>query len=223
MSATDAARLVGEISRKVVAYQQASGRGREVFTTLVLRSLKQAYYSTANIGHAGLASHSYCHFTSPIRRYPDLIVHRGLLATLEGGEPPPAAELEEIASWCSATERDAAALEREADDVCFAFLVERVLSERGWEAEFEGEVGGVIEAGAFVSFDPDAGGAACEGMLPVRRMRGDWYELNEERTALVGRESGRALRLGDPLTVRIRSIDAPRGRIDLELAEWVDR
>jgi ribonuclease R len=221
MSATDAAGLVGDISKRVMEYQQATGRGR-VFTSLVLRAMKQAYYSTTNIGHAGLASQSYCHFTSPIRRYPDLIVHRALLATLGAGEKPPAAELEEVAAWCSASEREAAALEHEADDVCFAFLVERVLAERGWEVEFEGEVNGVIEAGAFVSFDPGAGGAACEGMLPVRRMRGDWYDLNEERTALVGRESGRALRLGDPITVMVRSVEPARGRIDLELAGWGD-
>jgi ribonuclease R len=223
MAPADATRLSGEISRRVIEYQRATGRGGKVFTSLVLRALKQAYYSTANLGHAGLASQSYCHFTSPIRRYPDLVVHRGLLATLGAGEEPPAGNLDEVAAWCSATEREAASVEHEADDICFAFLLERILSERGWEEEFEGEVSGVIEAGAFVSFDPGAGGAACEGMLPVRRMRGDWYDLNDQRTALVGRESGRALRLGDPVTVGVRSVDAPRGRIDLELAGWGSR
>jgi ribonuclease R len=218
MSPTDAARLVGEISVRVLEYQRATGRGGKVLTSLVLRALKQAYYSPRNIGHAGLASRSYCHFTSPIRRYPDLVVHRALLATLGAGEEAPSGELDEVAAWCSATEREAAALEHEADDVCFAFLVERVLSERGWEQQFEGEVTGVIEAGAFVSFDPGAGGATCEGMLPVRRMRGDWYDLNDQRTALVGRKSGRTLRLADPVTVRVRSVEPPRGRIDLEPA-----
>ena len=85
MSSTDAARLVGEISTKVMEYQRATGRGGRVLTSLVLRALKQAYYSPRNIGHAGLASQSYCHFTSPIRRYPDLVVHRALLATLGAG------------------------------------------------------------------------------------------------------------------------------------------
>ena len=191
MSPTDAARLVGEISIKVMEYQRATGRGGRVLTSLVLRALKQAYYSTRNIGHAGLASQSYCHFTSPIRRYPDLVVHRALLATLGAGEEPPAGDLEEVAARCSATEREAAALEHAADDVCFAFLLERVLRERGWEHEFDGEVTGVIEAGAFVAFDPGGAGRRREGMLPVRRMRGDWYDLNEQRTALVGRKTGR--------------------------------
>jgi ribonuclease R len=218
LSSTQAAVLVGEISARVLDYQRATGRGRRVLTSLVLRSLKQAYYASGNIGHAGLASRSYCHFTSPIRRYPDLVVHRALLATVGAEEEPPAAELEEIAARCSATEREAAALEHEADDVCFAFLVEQVLAERGWEQEFEGEVTGVIEAGAFVSFDPGAGGALCEGLLPVRRMRGDWYDLNEERTALVGRSTGRTLRLADPVAVRVRSVEPARGRVDLEPA-----
>jgi ribonuclease R len=220
ISPADATRLSGEISRRVVEYQRATGRGGSVFTSLVLRALKQAYYSTGNLGHAGLASQSYCHFTSPIRRYPDLVVHRSLLATLGAGEEPPAGELDEVAAWCSASEREAAAVEHEADDICFAFLVERVLSERGWDVEFEGEVSGVIESGAFVTFDPGAGGAACEGMLPVRRMRGDWYDLNDERTALVGRDSGRTLRLGDPVGVSVRSVDPSRGRIALDLGRW---
>jgi ribonuclease R len=220
MSPADAARLVGEISARVVEYQRATGRGGTVLTSLVLRALKQAYYSTRNIGHAGLASQSYCHFTSPIRRYPDLVVHRAVLATIGAGEEPPAGELEEVAAWCSATEREAASLEHEADDVCFAFLAERVLAEHGWEQEFEGEVTGVIQAGAFVAFDPGAGGAVCEGLLPVRRMKGDWYELNEERTALVGRDTGRTLRLADPVRVRVRSVEPARGRIDLEPAGW---
>jgi ribonuclease R len=222
MSSSDAARLVGEISTRVLAYAHATGRAGRVLTSLVLRALKQAYYSTRNIGHAGLASQSYGHFTSPIRRYPDLVVHRALLSTIGGGAPPPAGDLEEVAAWCSATEREASALEHEADDVCFGFLVERVLFEHGRDQEFEGEVTGVIEAGAFVSFDPGAGGATCEGLLPVRRLRGDWYDLNDERTALVGRRTGRTLRLGDPVTVSVRSVEPARGRIDLELARWSD-
>jgi ribonuclease R len=223
MSPTDAARLVGEISTRVLEYQRATGGGGRVLTSLVLRALKQAYYSPRNIGHAGLASQSYCHFTSPIRRYPDLVVHRALLATLGAGEQPPSGDLEEVAARCSATEREATALEHVADDVCFAFLLERVLGERGWEEEFDGEVTGVIEAGAFVAFDPGAGGAACEGLLPVRRMRGDWYDLNEQRTALVGRKTGHTLRLADPVRVTVRSVEPPRGRIDLELAGRSDR
>jgi ribonuclease R len=109
-------------------------------------------------------------------------------------------------------------LERDADDICFAFLLERELAHSGWERRFEGEVSGVIPAGAFVSFTGVEGGAACEGLLPVRRIGGDWYDLNEEQTALVGRNSGRRLRLGDPVDVIVRSVDRARGRVDLEPA-----
>jgi ribonuclease R len=219
MTSQQAGELVGEISRRVLEYQRSSGRGGRAFASLVLRSLKQAVYSDGNIGHAGLSSSAYAHFTSPIRRYPDLVVHRGLLSSLGDGEPPEG-PLGELAAHCSATEREATALERDADDVCSAFLLEDTLAETGWEREFEGEVTGTIESGAFVSFDRGDRGAPSEGFLPVRRMRGDYYDLSEERTTLIGRTTGRTLRLGDPLTVTVRSIDAPRGRVDLELAGW---
>jgi ribonuclease R len=164
-----------------------------------------------NVGHAGLHSPRYCHFTSPIRRYPDLVCHRALLAAVGAGEDPPAAaHLEEWAGWCSDRERDAMAIERGADDVARCFLLEADLFRRGWETEWEGEVIGVIGAGAFVAF-----GDGHEGMLPVRRLRGDWWELNELETMLVGAQSGKAIRLGDPATVQVERVDAPRGRVDL--------
>jgi ribonuclease R len=110
-------------------------------------------------------------------------------------------------------------IERNADDVALCFLLERTLTlEAGWETEFDGEVVGLISSGAFVAFGPEM---AFEGMLPVRRMRGDWWELNEEGTMLVGAHSGRAVRLGDPVRVRVDNVDAPRGRVDLVPA-WED-
>ena len=213
-----AGELVGRISVGLLAYLEARPAGRLAFTSLVLRSLKQAVYAPRNIGHAGLASAAYCHFTSPIRRYPDLLVHRSLLSSLGAGEAPAAHALAELAAHCSDTEREAMSLERDADAVCLAFLLERELIAHGWDEAFEGEVTGVIGAGAFVSFLWQGVGAACEGYLPARRIGGDYYELNEQRTALVGRHTGRTLRLGDPVDVAIRSIDAPRGRVELEPA-----
>jgi ribonuclease R len=214
-----AGELVGEISRMLMQYLAATGKRGNALVSLVLRSLKQAVYSPRNIGHAGLASAAYCHFTSPIRRYPDLCVHRALLAAAGDEEqPPPAHELEAIATHSSETERAAMSAERDADDICFTFLLERELAASGWERRFEGEVSGVIGAGAFVSFVGVPGGAPCEGFLPVRRIGGDWYDLNEEQTALVGRNSGRRVRLGDPVEVMVRSVDPARGRIELEPA-----
>ena len=179
---------------------------------LVLRSLKQAYYTPRNLGHAGLASARYSHFTSPIRRYPDLVVHRALLQGLGIDEAAaPASELDELGVHTSALEREAMKIERGADDVCLAFLLERPLAEAGpgEEPAFEGEIVGLIEKGAFVRF----GEEGFEGFLGVRRMR-DWWTLNEQGTALVT-ESGRALRLGDPIEVTVERVDAPRGRVDL--------
>ena len=177
----------------------------------MLRSLKQAHYAPRNLGHAGLRSPRYCHFTSPIRRYPDLVCHRSLLNAIGAGEDAPAAsQLESAAEWCSDRERDAMKIERDADAVARCFLLEASLFESGWDVAFEGEVTGVIGAGAFVAF-----GDGHEGMLPVRRLRGDWWELNELETMLVGAESGNTIRLGDPVTVRVARVDAPRGRVDL--------
>jgi ribonuclease R len=214
-----AAVLAGEASRMVNAEAARRGHGREAYTSLVLRSLMPARYSERNLGHAGLASPAYCHFTSPIRRYPDLIAHRGLLSAIgENEEPPRADVVREAAVHCSEREREAAVAERDADDICAAFLLERELFDSGWEAEFEAEVSGVIGAGAFVRFGGSLGDV-YEGFVPARRLRGERFELNATQTALVGTKTGRAVRLGDPLTVRVERIEAPRGRVDLEPAE----
>jgi ribonuclease R len=211
MSPQQAGDLVGEISRLVDEHVRRTGRGRAALTSLVLRSLKQARYSPENKGHHGLHSPRYCHFTSPIRRYPDLVCHRALLSAVGGGEEAPRASgLETAGDWCSDRERDAASIERSADDVARCFLLERELMRRGWDAEWEGEVIGVIGAGAFIAF-----GEGHEGLLPVRRLRGDWWELDELETMLVGAQSGKAIRLGDAVTVQVERVDAPRGRVDL--------
>jgi ribonuclease R len=211
MSPQQAGDLVGEISRLVDEHVRRTGRGRAALTSLVLRSLKQARYSPENKGHHGLHSPRYCHFTSPIRRYPDLVCHRALLSAVGGGEEAPrASDLETAGDWCSDRERDAASIERSADDVARCFLLERELMRRGWDAEWEGEVIGVIGAGAFIAF-----GEGHEGLLPVRRLRGDWWELDELETMLVGAQSGKAIRLGDAVTVQVERVDAPRGRVDL--------
>jgi ribonuclease R len=173
--------------------------------------LKQARYDPNNLGHAGLHSTHYCHFTSPIRRYPDLVCHRALLSTLGAGEEAPEpSRLAEAAAWTSARERDAMDVERTADNIARAFLLERDLFEHGFERDFPGEVVGVIGAGAFVAF-----GEGYEGLLPVRRLHGDWFGLNEEGTILTGSRTGKAIRIGDPARVQVERVDTARGRVDL--------
>jgi ribonuclease R len=203
--ATEASRIVARLPR-----------GRDALGTLVLRSLKQAFYSPRNLGHAGLGSPRYTHFTSPIRRYPDVIAHRALLQGLGiDHTAAPAHVLEDAGALSSAAEREAMQIERAADDVCLAFLLERTLADADpmEPPAFEGEVVGLVEKGAFVRF----GDQRFEGFLPSRRMR-DWWVLNELGTALEAESSGRRLRLGDALDVVVDRVEAPRGRVDLSPA-----
>jgi ribonuclease R len=214
-----AGEVAAQVSRLVLREAGRRGHGREAYTSLVLRSLQQARYSEANSGHAGLGSPSYCHFTSPIRRYPDLVVHRALLAVLGEGETAPSASEARDTAWrCSEQERGSMRIERSADDICAAFLLDRELRTRGPQTEFEGEVSGVIRPGAFVSFSGELGDV-YEGFLPVRRLIGGRFELNETETALLARGSSSTIRLGDPITVRVTGVDASRGRSDLEPAD----
>ncbi len=218
MSPTEAGDLVGEISRWVAREARRRGHGSGTLGSLVLRSLKQAYYTEKNLGHAGLGSAAYAHFTSPIRRYPDLIAHRSILAVVGAGETAPdPSDVRAAGPWCSEREREAMQIERRADRVCAAFLLERELFERGWAAEFVGEVSGVINAGAFVRFRGELGDV-YEGFVPARTLRGERFDLNETETALVGRKTGREVRFGDQLGVKVTGVEAARGRTDLETA-----
>ncbi len=207
-----AAAAVGEISQAVADFVARTGRGQRALSSLVLRSLKQAYYDPRNLGHAGLQSSSYCHFTSPIRRYPDLICHRALLSAVAGEPAPEGRAVAAAGPWSSAREREAISIERSADDVALCFLLQRSLAESGYDEVFEGEVVGLHTSGAFVAFGPSA---EFEGMLPLRRLVGDWWELDELGTMLHGTRSGKQIRLGDSVEVQIGMIDAPRGRVDL--------
>jgi ribonuclease R len=200
--------MTGQQAGDVVA-AAARGIHSEAFTSLILRSLKQAHYSPRNLGHYGLRSARYCHFTSPIRRYPDLVCHRALLAAIGAGEDAPhAQDMEAAGEWCSARERDAMAIERTADNVASAYLLEQELFRGGGlQREFPGLVTGVIGAGAFVSFN------GYRGLLSVRRLGSEWWELNDVETMLISGEA--RIRLGDRVTVQVEKIDAPRGRVDL--------
>lgn len=210
LSAGGAAELAARVAESVAAYTGSSKRGREAFPSLVLRSLKQARYDPRNLGHSGLASRAYCHFTSPIRRYPDVVCHRALLREIGAADDPLPADLAATAEWCSVREREAATIERAADDVCLAWLLERRLFELGWDATLDGEIVGLIGSGLFVRFDE-----VFEGYLPVRRLGGDYYEVDPLGAALVGRRSGRRFRLGDAIQVTVERIDRPAGKVEL--------
>jgi ribonuclease R len=213
ISPQQAGELAGVASRLVTREAERRRHGREAYTSLVLRSLKQAHYSDRNLGHAGLGSSAYCHFTSPIRRYPDLVVHRTLLRELGLADEPPPADLDGLAEHTSTRERAAAQVEHLADDLCLSWLLEATLYERGWEDPFEGEIIGMIGSGLFIRF-----GDVFEGYLPARRLAGDYFELNDLGTAMAGRRGGRTYRLGDPIEVLVEKIEKAEGKVELSQA-----
>jgi ribonuclease R len=186
----------------------------QLVSQVVLRSQAQAVYSPHNIGHFGLALRRYAHFTSPIRRYADLLVHRALVSALRFGPDglPAGAEaaFENIGEHISMTERRSDAAERDAQDrFVAAFLAARV------GASFAGRISGVTRFGLFVTLD-DTG---ADGLVPIRTLPADYYAHEEARHRLVGRSSGRVYALGDTVEIRLAEADAITGGLVFELLE----
>ena len=184
----------------------------------MLRSLKQAVYKPGNEGHFGLALERYMHFTSPIRRYPDLVVHRAIKSTLGSKDvkrkQPTFDELVELGALCSNHERRA----ESAGWLVDGWLKCDFLSDRVGDT-FAGMIAGVTEFGLFVELD----GYFVQGLVHISNLGNDYFEYNPRALALVGERSGRRFVLGDRLTVTIVDVDAPKGRIDLRLAEGGQR
>jgi ribonuclease R len=186
--------------------------------TLVLRTQAQALYSKDNIGHFGLGLRKYAHFTSPIRRYSDLLVHRALIAAKrlgEGGWREDAdPNLVPITEHISATERRAAMAERQTvDRFTAAFLAAKT------GAVFRGRISGVSRFGVFVNLEA----TGADGILPMRGLPQDFYDLDERNHLLVGRRRGLKLRVGDIIDVRLRETDDVAGSIVFEYVERADK
>ena len=213
-TADQVAAALRRLSEQLPRISARENRGRLAFPQLLLRSLKQAFYSPENLGHFGLASSAYVHFTSPIRRYPDLVVHRSLLKHLglDGGEFDDGA-LQAVGAACSLAERTIAKLELQADDVALSFLLDEQLGRDGWETTFEGEIIGLLGSGLFVHF-----GGTFEGYLPVRRLGDERFCESPSGSSLETVSGKRRFRLGDMLTVRVVRIQKVRGKVELELA-----
>jgi ribonuclease R len=179
---------------------------------MVLRSQSQAVYSPENLGHFGLNLMKYAHFTSPIRRYADLIVHRALVGSLGLGEgaitPEQEATLEPIAAEISTTERRAMAAERETVDR----LVAHHLAGRIGEA-FDGRVSGVTKSGLFISL-PQFG---ADGFIPVSTLGLDYYHYDEAHQALTGEKTGLGYRLGDSVEVKVVEVIPLAGSMRFEM------
>jgi ribonuclease R len=188
------------------------GRDEELLVnSLILRSLKKARYHTENLGHFGLASSGYLHFTSPIRRYPDLVVHRVLTEALIHGEHEPypdEAALATSAERCSARERAAEEAERASVALKKVEYMERYLGDT-----FAGRVSGVAAFGFFVTLDE----VFVDGLVHVNGLNDDFYHFREKDYALVGERGGKRFRLGDRVEVQVARVDKAGRRIDFSI------
>jgi ribonuclease R len=213
-SGPQASQAVARQAELLAPVLRARPAAREAFGAMLLRTLELARYDPVNTGHAALASPAYVHFTSPIRRYPDIVVHRAACALAGLRETAPKArDLPEVALRCSQREREAADAERRADAICLAFLLKDRLRRDGWHQPFDGVVTGLIGAGLFVRF-----GGVFEGFLPARRLDArERFDSDEHGVALVGRSSGRRIQLGDELACVVTAVDPPRGRATLDV------
>ena len=192
-------------------FVQITGKAEEnLIESIAVRTMAKAEYSTQNIGHYGLSFKYYTHFTSPIRRYPDLMVHRLLERYMDGGSSVPMHEYEEKCEHSSDMERRAAEAERASIKYKQA---EYMLDKIG--KEFPGVISGVSKWGIYVEIDA----FKCEGMVALRTLMGDSYTLDQENYRVIGQRRGRVYRLGDRVQIKVMRVDLARKQMDFELVE----
>lgn len=176
----------------------------QLLQTVMLRSLRQAVYSPDNVGHFGLAYESYTHFTSPIRRYPDLLVHRAIKAVLDGETYKPG-KWEELGARCSMTERRADDATRDVESWLKCFYMQDKINEC-----FDGTIAGVTGFGIFVALDD----VYVEGLVHVSELGTDYFHFEQGKHQMVGERTGKRYRLGDRMRVKVVRVDLETTRVD---------
>ena len=190
-------------------FEQIAGKGEKtMIETIAIRTMSKAEYSTVNIGHYGLSFPFYTHFTSPIRRYPDLMVHRLLEWYLEGKGSASKEEYEEYCVHSSEMERKAAEAERASVKYKQAEFLQDKIGQ-----SFNGLISGVSKYGIFVELE----GSKCEGMVSMKYMDDDFYYLDEDNYRVIGQHHGREFKLGAPIKIRVKRVDLQRKQMDFVL------
>jgi ribonuclease R len=203
-SKAEVARSLNSVLDKV------QGRPEEnLIETIAIRTMSKAIYSTKNVGHYGLAFDYYTHFTSPIRRYPDMMVHRLLERYLDGAKSVDQNSLEAESKHCSDMEQIAANAERDS----IKYKQVEFMSDKLGKV-YDGVISGITEWGIYVEINENK----CEGMIPIRELDDDFYELDEKNYRLVGRRTKREYRLGQPVTIQVAKANLERRQLDFIFA-----